>query len=220
MSYYLSDSSHVLITGATGAGKEFGGKTVTLNWWVNESVKNGWHDLGIVFNPKGHRFINGQKVQSLKGLAESYRAGKRRFNFIPYGDTEAVHSGLMEFVRQVPGSAIVGHDEAHEYADSDMLDWCFRQGGNVADSVKYETGDIRSIAATQHPWDLPEGVANNVPLKVWVGPATDESERYFQTMGISGAYDSIRENTGQYRWSVVDGGKFVETNPPVPSNYA
>lgn len=218
--YYLTDGSHVFITAPTGAGAKFGGKTVLSNWWVQRAVESGWFDLGLVFNPKGHAFIDGQQVKSLKGLAQSYQAGYRRFNYIPFDDVEAEHTQVMETLQQLPGKKIVAHDECHEYGDSEMLDWCFRQGGNVEDSVKFDTGNIRSLAISQHPWDLPEGVTNNVPLFVLVGPPTQQAQRYFDVMQIGGAFDAIPDDLEPYCWSVVDGGEYIRSHAPVPEEYA
>ena len=47
MTYYLTDGAHVLISGATGAGDEFGGKSVLANWWFERSYARGWSDLAL-----------------------------------------------------------------------------------------------------------------------------------------------------------------------------
>jgi hypothetical protein len=217
--YYLTNGAHCLLTGATGAGEEYGGKTVLGNWWVTMAMKNGLHDMGLIFNPKGHQFVRGETVRSLNQLVTAYREGSRLFNYVPTADSAAEHDKVLLALRQTPGSKIVMHDEAHEVADSDMLDWCFRQGGNVGNGTRFRTGDIRSIGVTQHPWDLPESVTNNCPLLCWVGPKTAQSKKYFQAMQIQGAYDEI-PNTDPYHWSVIDAGEYVDTNAPVPERFA
>jgi hypothetical protein len=216
--FYLTDGAHVFITGATGAGDEFGGKTVLLNWWVTRAVEQGHHDLGLIFNSKGHSFMRGKTVRTLQDLADAYRSGYRLFNFIPM-NSEADHETVMQMLRELPGSKIVGHDEAHEYADSEMLDWMFRQGGNVEDSIRFETGNIRSLLTSQHPWDLPEAVTNNVPLFVYLGRKSPQAKRYFTTMQIAGAYEQMPD-MDPYEWTVFNAGEFVEKNPPVPEEYA
>jgi hypothetical protein len=219
MSYYLTDGSHVFVTGATGAGDKFGGKTVLANWWFDRAVSTGTHDMGVFFNPKGHSFVKGSLVRSLGDLVYCYQQGDRLFNYVPSGDSVASqHDKLIRTLRKASGTKIVVHDEAHEVASSEMLDWCFRQGGNVG-SQRFKTGDIRSIAVSQHPWDIPESVAQNAPLKVWVGPTTPESKRYFDTMQISDAYAEIPE-TDPYYWTVIDGGEVVSTNKPVGEAWA
>ncbi len=219
MSYYLNDNTHMLITGATGAGDNFGGKTVTANWLCERSHSQNMVDMAVFFNPKGHSFVRGTTVRTLADLVETYRSGDRLFNYIPKTDTSAEHSQLIRTLRKVPGEKLVIHDEAHEVADSKMLDWCFRQGGNVGRD-RYETGNIRSIAVTQHPWDLPESVSQNCPLMVWVGPTTPQTKRYFSTMQMPGAYEEIPGDSEPYCWSVIDAGEYIETNAPVPEEYA
>ena len=219
MSYYLQNGAHVLITGATGAGDEYGGKTVLANWWFTESCRSGHYDMGLFFNPKGHNFVRGVRVRSLAELVSEYRDGTRMFDYVPSSDSVTEHTNIVETLRQVPGDKILIHDECHEVAKSDMLDWSYRQGGNVGNGSRFGTGDIRSIGITQHPWDLPESVSNNSPLIVWVGPKTQQSKRYFQTMQIQGAYEQIGE-VPPYHWSVIDAGEFVETNAAVPEEFS
>jgi len=219
MSYYLQNGAHVLITGATGAGDEYGGKTVLANWWFEQSVKSGQFDFGLFFNPKGHNFVRGVTIRSLEELVQEYQSGTRMFEYIPRRDSAAEHAQLVETLRQVPGDKILIHDECHEVSDSEMLDWCYRQGGNVGNGSRFATGDIRSIGVTQHPWDLPESVTNNAPLMVWVGPKTQQSKRYFQSMQISGVYDEIGD-VPPYHWAVIDAGELVEINKAVPEEYS
>jgi len=219
MSYYLQNGAHVLITGATGAGDQYGGKTVLANWWFTESCRSGQYDMGLFYNPKGHNFVRGVRVRSLAELVQEYRDGTRMFDYVPSNDSVSEHTDIVATLRQVPGDKILIHDECHEVAKSDMLDWCYRQGGNVGNGSRFATGDIRSIGITQHPWDLPESVSNNSPLIVWVGPKTQQSKRYFQSMQIQGAYDQIGD-VPPYHWSVIDAGEFVETNAAVPEEFS
>lgn len=218
MSYYLQNGAHVLITGATGAGDKYGGKTVLANWWFTESMKSGTYDMGLFFNPKGHNFVRGETVRSLTELVRSYAAGTRMFDFIPR-DSVKDHNDVIRTLREVPGDKLIVHDECHEVSDSDMLDWCYRQGGNIGNGSRFASGDIRSIGVTQHPWDIPESVTNNAPLVVWVGPRTQQAKRYFQSMQITGAYEAIGE-VPPYHWSVIDAGEFVETNAAVPDRFS
>lgn len=218
--YYLTDNTHVLIAGATGAGRKYGGKTVTANWWVTRAVESGEHDVGLFWNPKGQSFIRGRTVESLKGLAESYRAGYRHFDYRPaHGHEVEEHGDVVAFLRNVPGNKIVAHDEAQDLRDADSLDWCLSQGGNLRDS-DFTTGDIRSLVLTQRPWNLPEELRANMPLKVWVGPFGQEARRYFRDEQMREAAEKIEQATGQYRWSVTDAGDYVETHAPVPEEFA
>lgn len=217
--YYLTDGSHVLISGATGAGEQYGGKSVLANWWYEQSVAKGWHHLGVYVNPKGLGYVRGTTVRSLQGLAQSYQAGKRLFDYRPDGDLEAAHDRVTRMLRNLPGEKIVVHDEAQEYRGTDSLNWLLAQGGNMRNSAE-ETDDIRSLVVTQRPWNLSEELRANMPLKVWVGPFGNEATHFFEAERMGAAADKVEANTGPYHWSVTDGGDYVETLPPVPEEYA
>jgi len=223
MSYYLTDGSHVLVSGATGAGDDYGGKSVLGNWWFRQSVGRGWHDLGVFFNPKGLGYVSGgdvRRVRTLRGLAQSYRAGYRLFDYYPKdGGTEQSHGRLIDMLRNLPGEKIVVHDEAQQYKEADSLNWCLAQGGNMANSSE-KTDDIRSLVVTQRPWNLSEELRANMPLKIWVGPFGNEAEHFFSAERMDRAAEKVAENTAPYHWSVTDGGDYVETNAPVPEKYA
>lgn len=217
--YYLTDGAHVLIAGATGAGDEYGGKSVLANWWFHQSVDRGWHAMGVYFNPKRLGYVRGRTVGSLIELAEAYRGGARLLDFQVTGDLEHEHAQLVRLLRGLPGEKILVHDEAQSYRGSYSLNWCLSQGGNMAASGE-TTDDIRSLVVTQRPWNLIEELRANMPLKVWVGPFGNEARHFFDAERMTEAADRVREATGPFRWSVTDGGDFVETNPPVPAEYA
>lgn len=216
--YYLTDGAHVLIAGATGSGEKYGGKSVLANWWYANAVKTGNRDIGVFFNPKRLSFVRGTEVSTRKGLAEAYRAGKRLFDYRP-GDAEDSHRGLVATLRNLPGAKIVVSDEAQSYRDSDSLNWLLSQGGNMANSAE-PTGDIRSLVVTQRPWNLPEELRANMPLKIWVGPYGNEASHFFQAEQMGAAGAMVEAATGPFRWSVTDGGDYVRTHKPVPEEYA
>jgi len=219
---YLTDGSHVLIAGATGSGEQYGGKSVLANWWYNQSVRKGHHDLGVFVDPKGLSFVRKRAdstVSTLEGFAKAFDAGARVIQFCPdYRSLEHDHTRLTAMLRQVSGSKIVVHDEAHEYGDS--LSWYLSQAGNLDNSRSETTGSIRSLCVTQRPWNLGENLRANLPLKVWVGPMGSEGRRFFESEQMRQAAEQVEANTGQYRWSVTDAGDFVETNEPVPKKWA
>jgi len=221
--YYLVDGSHVLIAGATGAARDYGGKTATANWWYERSVETGHHDVGVFFDPKGLQNIKGKDSDStpyetLAGLAEGYQSGQRLFHFKPR-NVERDHERLKEWLRNLPGDKIVVHDEAQSYRGGESLEWFLSQGGNIANSNE-PTGDIRSLVITQRPWNLPEELRANMPVKIWVGPTGNEFRSYMDAERMKKAGERIEENTGQHCWSVTDAGDYVETNPPVPEKFA
>ncbi len=82
------------------------------------------------------------------------------------------------------------------------------------------TDDIRSLVITQRPWNMPEKERANMPLKIWVGPFGNEAEHFFDAERMDRAAKQVKEATGPYHWSVTDGGDYVETNSPVPEEYA
>jgi hypothetical protein len=216
--YYLTDFSHMAIVGATGAGDKFGGKSVLANWMYEQSVQTGFVDLAVYFNIKGHSFVRGTKCYSLEDLVKAYNAGKRLINFVPTDPIPPKHARVIDAMRKVSGEKLFVHDESHLFDESPQLNWCFRQGGNVGE--KYRTGNIRSIAVTQHPWDLEQSLRNNTPLTVWIGPKTAEAKRYFQSLQLEATFRDIPDDLEPYHWCVIDGGELIDINSPVPSEYA
>lgn len=217
--YYLTTGAHALISGATGAGDEFGGKSVLTNWWFYNSVQEGHHDMGLFFNPKGLNYVRGYEASSLAELAEGYQEGFRVFDYRPMQEIEEEHGRVMETLERLPGKKIVAHDEAQSYGDAPSLSRALAQLGNMG-SASTPTDDIRSLVVTQRPWNLKEELRANMPLKVWVGPFGNEAEHFFNAERMNAAGEKVRQNTGPYRWSITDGGEFVTTNDPVPKEFA
>jgi hypothetical protein len=211
--YYLTDGGHVLISGATGAKAEYGGKTTTANWWFEQSVEKGWHDQGVFINPKGHSNVRGQSVSTLKGLAESYRAGHRLFSWEGAADADAVDH-VVGFFRHLSGETIVVFDEAQSYRDSDGLNWVLSQGGNL------DSGSFTALVLTQRPWNLSEELRGNLPVKIWVGPITSEGRKFFEVEHMKRVASQLAGEMEPYSWAVTDGGDFQHVNPPVPEAYA
>lgn len=215
VSRVLSDDTHVLIAGITGTGREYGGKSVTANWWFERSVQQGHHDWGLFYNAKGDTFVKGAQASSIPGAAELMENGHNTINYVPEArDPEAIeaeHNRLMTFLDNLSGSKIVVHDEAPWY-DGDSLWWATAQGGNAA--------DMRCIVLGQRPWDLSESVLANCPVKCWVGPLTTEGRRYLKVMGMAAAADDIEANTGKHKVNVTVGGAYVGTFGPVDGDYA
>lgn len=207
--YYLTDNGHVLISGATGARDDYGGKTVLANWWFSSEVEKGHRHMGVFINPKGHGFINGRSVRSLKGIAESYRAGHRLFNV--HTDTPEPY---IEWMKQMPGEKVAVFDEAQQYADNDVFQWVLNQGGNL------DEGSIRALVVTQRPWNMPEPVRLNMPVKIWVGPMTPEGRKFFQAEQMPELADDLDGEIQPYHWAVTDAGELQHVNPPVPAKYA
>lgn len=219
--YYLTDGSHVLVAGSTGSGSRFGGKTTTMNWWQDQLYQNGWADLVVFFTTKNNENIaNAQKVTTLKGLAESYRAGYRQIHYETRAgrmDTDACvaeHEAVIQTVRQLPGEKAIFHDEAQVYRESEGLNWCLTEGGNLK-----EGNSVRSICGSQRAWNLTEEQRNCLTVKCWVGPLTSEGQSYFENEGMKRVVDRVKGEVDPYEWIVTDGGELLHVNPPVPDKY-
>jgi len=206
--YYLTDGGHVLIAGSTGAKDEYGGKTTTANWWVDNSVSKGWHTAGVFINPKGHNSIVGQTVSSLSGLAQSWRSGYRQFDVRT--DTPGPY---IEVFREMGVSCIWAFDEAQMYRDSEQLNWVLSQGGNL------DSGSQRALVLTQRPWNLSEELRANLPVKIWVGPVTPEGVTYFENEKMGSEIQKVKQDMKPYHWAVTDAGEYQHVNPPVPESY-
>jgi len=208
---YFTDRTHVLISGVTGSGDAYGGKTATANWWLDSVVPSEF-DYGFYFDPKGTATIQGHTVHGLTRVGSLVREGTRTFHVQPgWEERDKAHTALMQFVDEhLDGSALLIHDEAYSYEG--RLEWATATAGNAVPA--------KSIVVSQDVWDLPRNVRSNTPVKVWVGPYTDEAKRYFEVMGIKSKGETIRErHTEPYMWSVIDGDT-VDTYNPVPSKYA
>ena len=211
--YYLTDGGHVLISGATGAKEDYGGKTTTANWWFEQSVERGWHDQGVFLNPKKHSNIRGRTVSTLKGLAESYREGYRLFDWQGAVDEESVDA-IVQFFAELSGETVIVFDEAQSYRDADGLDWVLSQGGNL------DSGSFTALVLTQRPWNLSEELRANLPVKIWVGPVTSEGRKFFEVEHMKRVGQQLKDEMEPYHWAVTDGGEYQHVNPPVPGEYA
>lgn len=204
--YYLTSGGHVLISGATGAGDRYGGKSSTANYWVDNLISKGWTDVAVVIDP-GNGPYDYQEYQTLRGMAQAYQSGARRFTW----PRESGVTELVRFVDALPGSACIVFDEAWMYPDAEGMVDCIRNLGNQDDPV-------RGIVVSQRAWDLPDAIRNSCPLKVWVGPMTSEGSQYFKASGMKHIPESV--DPQPYQWVVTDGGELVSVNAPVPEEYA
>lgn len=220
---WLTDNTHVLVSGVTGSGDAFGGKTSTAAWWLDMAVERGHFDYALAFDLKGGRFP-GADVTNAHEAAEAVQRGERRLDWtvngspVDMGDFSDEHAEAMSFASGLNGSVIVAHDDAVMYGDADSLRWATALAGNPSG------GDhaVKSLVISQDPWDLPrKGVRSNLPVLVWVGPTGEDSERYFDVMKKSAAHDLVSQrHTEPFMWSAVDGDGSVTTYGPVPEKYA
>lgn len=221
----FADGSHVLISGVTGAGDDFGGKTSTAAWWLETAVGAGHFDYGLAFSPKGNRFP-GPTVTNSREAAQAVSSGARVIEWTISGppaqlassDFGDAHAEAMSFAWGLNGSVLAVHDDAVMFAKADSLAWSTALAGNPGPGEDR----IKSIVVSQDPWDLPrQAVRSNLPVLVWVGPLGDDAKRYFDVMKKADAADVVRErHTEPYMWSVIDGDGEVMTFGPVPERFA
>lgn len=221
----FTDGTHVLISGTTGAGADFGGKSAVANWWLDTAVPSHF-DYGIAFSPKGNRFRGAPTVTNAREAARTVNRGTRSVEWsLDSAPTELAsesmsdaHGQAMSFAHGLNGSVLAIHDDAVMYSDSDSLAWATALAGNPSDGG----GRVKSLVVTQDPWDLPrKAVRSNLPVMVWVGPLGDDAQRYFDSMKKAEAANKVREaHTEPYMWSVIDGSGDVTTYAPVPEKYA
>lgn len=227
---YLTDGSHALVFGISGQNTRFGGKTGIAHWWLRESIRMGWTDLALFFNAKPTTYIGGTvrgqempTVSTLEGLAKSYQAGHRIFDFRPKSITgEKEHQAVVDLMFRLPGEKIMVHDEADDY-----------MGQSLHRAVKRGSGaDMKNLVLLQRAWDAHEGVRTQAPLTVYVGPYADGYDRFFSSELGGSAYEAadgtpvtprehIQRNHEPYEWSVFDAdGSLIDYNGPVDERYA
>ena len=204
--YYLTSGGHVLISGATGAGERYGGKSATAHWWVDNLIDNGWIDTAVIVDP-GNGPYRYQEYQTLRGMAQAYQSGARRFSW----PRESGITELVRFVDALEEPSCIVFDEAWMYGDAEGLNDCIRNLGN-------QDNPVRGIVVSQRAFDLPQAVRNSCPLKCWVGPITTEGEKYLQSSGMKHIASDV--DLDPYHWLVTDGGELVSVNAPVPEEYA
>jgi hypothetical protein len=224
---FLTDAGHVLLTGITGSGDKYGGKSTTAAWWSDMLVDRGHYDYAIAFDPKNAGYV-GRTVRSVEAAAAAVEDGDRRIHFVagdhmldPDGDALAEkHREVAAFVRGLArrGDVVAVHDDAVMYRDARSLAWFTAVGGNPGRG----RNRVKSLVVSQDPWDLPRrSVRSNLDVLVWVGPVGRNTEKYFRTMDMAGALDTVEaRHAGEaYVWSAID-GEDVYTFDPVPEAYA
>lgn len=215
MANILTDDGHVLITGTTGAGEGMGGKTTTANWWHEQAVETGQRAASLFYNAKGQAGIRGYTCRSLGELAQAYQQGSRVLDFQPPSDYGAEeHEYVVQWFRRLPGEKQMVHDEVSFYSDSEGLNWCLAQGGNMG------SDSIRSLVLTQYPWDLSQRHLNLLIWRVYVGEPTKSTQRFLEAMGLGQLAGEIRQKAAPYHWVAITGDEITNVYEPVPESYA
>lgn len=222
----LADSTPVYVGGVTGGAQtdDAGGKTTTAAWWTDKAVEAGHFRFALAFSPKGSNFPDFEQVSNAREAAAAVKDGARRLEWTPPGspadmpDLDDAHAEAMSFADGLRGDVIAVHDDAQLYPGADSLAWAVSMAANPggADDV------VKSLVVAQDPWDLPrQSIRSNLTVMVWVGPVTDNAERYFQVMETPDVAEKVRERHARpYMWSVIDADGSVTSFEPVPDRYA
>jgi hypothetical protein len=214
---WLTDRSHILIAGPTGARTQYGGKTALANWWasthgVASKDRVLFCNMKLDDAPERHADAVARDVDEVAGAMAD---GARHICLSPHDhDWEAVSRRVRAFVRELPSDMekMVVLDEAPEL-DDDVLGWFARVAGNG--------NATKTLFLSQNPGDMPTSLRTNVIL-CWVGPATGNNKHVFQANNRMTHFEFIRENHEPYEWSVLLGpdDQDREHMPPVPEEYA
>lgn len=208
---WLYDSTPVLISGATGAGSDMGGKSTLAQWWSYQLVRKGHFDTVIAFDAKGATKY-GAVVGGYEQASSALASGENRVTVRPGttgSELEEAHEETAQFVKAYPKKTVFIHDDAIMYV-GDSLQNSIAVYGNMDPPVK-------NIVISQDPWDLPRrGILSNLTVKIWVGPFTSEAERYFDVMKIDGK-EAVREkHTKPHVWTAVNGSEVTTFRPIDP----
>lgn len=217
MTDYLTDRSHILIAGVTGARTDYGGKTALANWWATKWGRSAF-GLVLFLNFKQDRAPAEYaeiEVDSIEGVATAMSEGHTHICLTPTDpDWQAVHDRVRDFVDALPKEIdkLVVHDEAPEYDDESLM-WFVRVAGNGA--------NCKSLVIAQAPGDLSMAVRRQTIL-CWVGPVSEDNRHVFQANHRENHYRWMREHHEPYQWSVLLGPEDSDrdTFEPVPEEYA
>lgn len=214
---YLTDRSHVLIAGVTGARTDYGGKTSLANWWAATHGRAS-KDLVLFVNPKldDAPEEHAEAVAGdVDGVADAMAGGATHICLSPTDpDWEAVTRRVQAFVDALPTDLekLVVLDEAPEL-DAEALLWFVRVAGNGA--------ACKTLVLAQAPGDLPMGVRRQCIL-CWVGPVSEDNRHVFRANKRENHFEAMREEHDPYEWSVLLGPADEDRDhyEPVPQEYA
>jgi len=214
---YLTDRSHLLVAGVTGARTDYGGKTSLANWLASTHGRAAF-DVVIMANvkadsaPEDHAEV---VVDDVEGIGRAMGEGHTHICLTPSSaDWEGVSQRLREFVEALPTdlSKLVVLDEAPEL-DEGALQWFVRVSGNGA--------NCKAVILSQAPGDLPMAVRRQCIL-VWVGPVSEQNRHVFTANSLGNHFDAMQREHEPYHWSVLLGPEDQDRDHyrPVPEEYA
>lgn len=214
---YLTDRSHILISGVSGSRTDYGGKTGLSNWWADNWGRRAF-DIVLFLNFK-HDTAPAETadvdVDGVEGVADAIAAGHSYICLTPSSaDWEAVHQRVKEFIQALPSDMdkLVVHDEAPEYDGESLLSFV-----RVLGNGSY----CKSLVIAQAPGDLDTSVRNQL-IPCWVGPVTEQNRHYFAANHYLNHFRAMRDDHEPYHWSVLTGPGDDDRDhyEPVPEDYA
>jgi len=214
---YLTDRSHLLIAGVTGARTDYGGKTAWANWHADTHGRVAF-DVVIFADMKADDGPKEQAdvvVNDVEGIGRAMGNGHTHICLTPSShDWEAVSSRLRAFVEALPSDQdkLVVLDEAPELED-DALQWFVRVSGNGA--------NCKTVILSQAPGDLPMAVRRQCIL-VWVGPVSESNRHVFRANSLENHFEAMDCEHEPYHWSVLLGPEDADRDhyKPVPEQYS
>jgi len=214
---YLTDGSHLLLTGPTGSKTDYGGKTSLAAYLSDNPLRE--RELVVFLNvkhdPIGRVLEDYTEVDSVDALADAMSSGARRVIVTPTdSDWEAVSKRLVQFVRALPSelSKAIVLDEVPELDDEAVLT-AVRVLGNGA--------NCKSVLLSQSPTDVSTSIVKQV-VPVWVGPVPSSYRAWFRSYSYAEAYEYIAEHHSPYEWTVIlgPGDGDWDHYKAVPEDYA
>lgn len=199
MTDYLADTTHLLVTGPTGARTNYGGKSSLTAWLADNPLRE--RELVIVLNVKQDDFADVledyEEVASVDELADAMADGHRRVIITPQtADWETVSANLEAFIRELPSdmTKAVILDEVPELDEDAVLRFT-RLHGNGA--------SCKTVALAQSPTDVSGSVVKNC-VPVWIGPAPGSYDAWFRAHDLGEHIDTLHAQN-PYEWSVLLG---------------
>lgn len=212
---YMTDQSHFLITGVTGARTDYGGKTSLATWWADTHGRAAF-DVVIFANVKNDDAPEQHAdavVDDVEGIGRAIGDGAQFVTLSPTDhDWEAVSRRLKQFVQALPDdmSKFVVLDEGPEL-DEDAILWFVRVAGNG--------NSTKTLLLSQEPGAVP---GRGQCILVWIGPVQENQRHVFRANKRENHFDAMREQHEPYHWSVLLGPEDTDRDHyrPVPEEYA
>jgi len=214
---YLTDRSHILISGVSGSRTDYGGKTALANWWCDQWGRQEF-DVALFLNFKQDDApvrTADVDVTSIEGVADAMAAGHSYICLTPTtADWEAVHERVKTFINALPDDLekLVVHDESPEYDDESLLSFVRVLGNGAA---------CKSLVIAQAPGDLRTAVRRQC-ITCWVGPVSEQNRHYFRANSYENHFEAMLQQHEPYHWSVITGPGDEDRDhfEPVPEEFA